>query len=207
VERSGPICRGLDRCRGGRRGLSSETRPVGRWLEKQSTALSSRELLGQKAPRPVVGLRSAQVTSQIIYGVFVSSTYEDLREERAEVQKALLKLRCFPIGMELFGSADDETWEFIKRQIDGCDYYVVVIADRYGSIADDGLSFTEKEYDYARLIGKPTLAFLHGARDTIQRSKVEADPEKRLKLEAFIQKVKRSPLSYFSNAPTTLRHR
>lgn len=51
----------------------------------------------------------------VIYSVFVSSTYEDLREERAEVQKALLKLNCFPIGMELFGSADEETWEFIKR--------------------------------------------------------------------------------------------
>jgi hypothetical protein len=52
--------------------------------------------------------------SEIIYSVFVSSTYEDLREERAEVQKALLKLRCMPTGMELFGSADEETWEFIK---------------------------------------------------------------------------------------------
>jgi hypothetical protein len=34
------------------------------------------------------------MAGEIIYSVFVSSTYEDLREERAEVQKALLKLRC-----------------------------------------------------------------------------------------------------------------
>jgi hypothetical protein len=50
--------------------------------------------------------------SEIIYSVFVSSTYEDLREERAAVQKALLQLHCMPIGMELFGSADEETWDF-----------------------------------------------------------------------------------------------
>jgi Domain of unknown function (DUF4062) len=109
--------------------------------------------------------------SEIIYTVFVSSTYEDLREERAEVQKALLKLGCMPIGMELFGSADEDTWEFIKRQIAESDYYVVVLADRYGSLAPDGVSYTEKEYDYAREIQKPILAFVHGNRGGIPRDK------------------------------------
>ncbi len=61
----------------------------------------------------------------IIYSVFVSSTFDDLREERGELQKALLKSKCFPIGMELFPSSDVETWDFIKRQIDQTDYYIV----------------------------------------------------------------------------------
>jgi hypothetical protein len=135
---------------------------------------------------------------EIIYSVFVSSTYEDLREERAAVQKALLQLKCMPIGMELFGSADEETWEFIKRQIDDCDYYVVVIADRYGSTAADGLSYTEKEYDYTREIKKPVLAFVHGNRGGIPRDKTEIDLGKRAKLEAFIEKVRRSPVSFFT---------
>jgi hypothetical protein len=138
--------------------------------------------------------------SEIIYSVFVSSTYEDLREERAAVQKALLQLHCMPIGMELFGSADEETWDFIRRQIADCDYYVVVIADRYGSTAADGLSYTEKEYDYAREIKKPVLAFVHGDRKSIRRDKTEDDAEKRSKLEAFIQKVRRSPVSFFTAA-------
>ncbi|HEY2423813.1 MAG TPA: DUF4062 domain-containing protein [Chthoniobacterales bacterium] len=139
------------------------------------------------------------MAGEIIYSVFVSSTYEDLRAERAEVQKALLKLHCLPIGMELFGSADEETWDFIKRQIAECDYYVVVIADRYGSTAADGLSYTEKEYDYAREIEKPVLAFLHGDRGNIARDNVEMDQVKRQKLDAFIQKVARSPVSYFTS--------
>jgi hypothetical protein len=136
--------------------------------------------------------------SEIIYGVFVSSTYEDLREERAAVQKALLQLHCMPIGMELFGSADEETWEFIGRQIDNCDYYVAVIADKYGSTATDGFSYTEKEYEYAREIGKPVLAFVHGDRGSIPRAKTESDAEKRSKLEAFIEKVRLSPVSFFT---------
>jgi hypothetical protein len=136
--------------------------------------------------------------SEIIYSVFVSSTYEDLREERAAVQKSLLQLHCMPIGMELFGSADEETWDFIKRQIEQCDYYVVIVADKYGSIADDGVSYTEKEYDYARETKKPVLAFVHNDRGSIPRNKTETDPEKRPKLEAFITKVKRSPVSFFT---------
>jgi Domain of unknown function (DUF4062) len=143
------------------------------------------------------------MTTEVIYGVFVSSTYEDLREERAEVQKALLKLHCLPIGMELFGSADEETWEFIKRRIAECDYYVVVVADRYGSTASDGLSYTEKEYDYAKELHKPVLAFVHGNRGSIRRDKTESDPGSRDKLEAFIKKVSRSPVSYY-NTPHEL---
>jgi hypothetical protein len=104
-----------------------------------------------------------------------------------------------PIGMELFGSADEETWDFIKRQIEESDYYVVIVADKYGSTAADGLSYTEKEYDYARQIKKPVLAFVHAHRGSIPRDKTETDAEKRQKLDAFIQKVRQSPVSFFNN--------
>src|SRR5712691_2977452 len=100
--------------------------------------------------------------ADIIYKVFVSSTYEDLREERAEVQKALLKMKCLPVGMELFPSADEETWTFIQKQIEDSDYYIVVVAGRYGALAPDGKSYTEKEYDYAREIKKHVISFIHG---------------------------------------------
>src|ERR1700720_3613701 len=139
------------------------------------------------------------MATEVIYGVFVSSTYEDLREERAEVQKALLKLRCMPIGMELFGSADEETWDFIKREIDGCDYYVVVIADKYGSTDEDGVSYTEKEYDYARELKKPVLSFVHGDRKSIRRDRTEDDSIKSNKLEALIEKVCGSPVGFFTS--------
>jgi hypothetical protein len=57
----------------------------------------------------------------------VSSTYEDPREERAEVQRALLKLDAFPVGMEIFPSADEDTWDFIKSKILDSDYYLVIV--------------------------------------------------------------------------------
>lgn len=79
------------------------------------------------------------------YQVFVSSTFEDLQEERREVMQALLSLDCIPTGMELFPAADEESWELIKRFIAGCDYYVVIVGGRYGSVGPDGKSYTEME--------------------------------------------------------------
>jgi hypothetical protein len=39
------------------------------------------------------------------YKVFVSSTYQDLMEERRHVIQALLESKCIPSGMELFPAA------------------------------------------------------------------------------------------------------
>jgi len=68
------------------------------------------------------------------YQVFVSSTYEDLRPERQEIMHALLELDCIPSGMELFPAASEDQWTLIRGVIDDCDYYVVVIGGRYGSV-------------------------------------------------------------------------
>jgi hypothetical protein len=93
------------------------------------------------------------------YQVFVSSTYEDLKEEREQVLKAILEMGHIPVGMELFSAGDEQQWELIKRQIDDSDYYVVVIAHRYGS-RDGNISYTEKEYDYAVSEKIPILGFV-----------------------------------------------
>lgn len=79
------------------------------------------------------------------YQVFVSSTYQDLQEERQEVMHALLELDCIPAGMELFPAANESQWSLIKRVIEDCDYYVLILGGRYGSCGPDGLSYTEME--------------------------------------------------------------
>ena len=48
----------------------------------------------------------------------------------------------------------------IKQVIDFCDYYILVIGDRYGSINEKtGKSYTEMEYDYALSNNIPILVF------------------------------------------------
>jgi hypothetical protein len=123
------------------------------------------------------------------YQVFVSSTYEDLHEERREVMQSLLALDCIPTGMELFPAADDDSWTHIRRFIEQCDYYIVVVGGRYGSTGPEGKSFTEMEYDYAVAAGLPVLAFLHGDPGTIPTKRAEDTDEGRAALAAFRKKI------------------
>ncbi len=92
------------------------------------------------------------------YQVFVSSTFFDLKDERSRVMEALLELDCFPAAMELFPASDNTAWEWIQKVIQDSDYYLVIVGNRYGSTDEQGLSYTEREYDYAVAIGKPVMA-------------------------------------------------
>ncbi len=119
------------------------------------------------------------------YQVFVSSTYTDLLKARQEVMQALLELDCIPAGMELFPAADDDQWTLIKRVIDDCDYYIVIIAGRYGSLGPEEKSFTQLEYEYAISRKKPVIAFLHKEPGKLPADHSEKDPAQAKKLEDF----------------------
>lgn len=123
------------------------------------------------------------------YQVFISSTYTDLIEERQQVMQTLLQMDCIPTGMELFPAADEEQFEFIKKIIDDCDYYILIIGGRYGSVTKEGISFTEKEFDYAVERGIHIISFVHGDPDSIPAGKSEMHPDVRAKLDAFRGKV------------------
>ncbi|MBA5982574.1 DUF4062 domain-containing protein, partial [Pseudomonas sp. MD195_PC81_125] len=64
------------------------------------------------------------------YQVFVSSTYTDLMEERKSVTQTLMEMDCIPAGMEMFPATDEEQWVFIKKVIDDCDYYLLIVGGR-----------------------------------------------------------------------------
>jgi Domain of unknown function (DUF4062) len=133
------------------------------------------------------------------FQVFVSSTYQDLQEERQEVMHALLELDCIPSGMELFPAANETQWSLIKRVIDECDYYVLIIGGRYGSIGSEGISYTEMEYRYALSIDKPTIAFLHETPGLIPSNKSETSDEGREKLEVFRKLIREKLCKSWSN--------
>lgn len=123
------------------------------------------------------------------YQVFVSSTFTDLEEERKHVIQTLMEMDCIPAGMELFPAIDEEQWEFIKKVIDDCDYYLLIIGGRYGSVADDGLSYTEKEFDYAVEKGLKAIVLIHDDPESLPAKKTELNPEAREKLSRFIEKA------------------
>lgn len=123
------------------------------------------------------------------YQVFVSSTYTDLKEERQSVTQTLMEMDCIPAGMELFPATDEEQWTFIKKIIDDCDYYLLIIGGRYGSLSAEGVSYTEKEYDYAVEKGLKVVALVHGSPGELPLHKSEGSPELRDKLDGFRMKA------------------
>lgn len=128
------------------------------------------------------------------YQIFISSTYKDLIKEREKVRDVILSMYQFPIGMEMFSAADEEQWEIIKDTIDSSDYYVLIIGKRYGSVFDDGpekgMSYTEKEYHYAKSVGIPILVYIKDEK-TITADNVEKDAKKMKRLDSFIAEAKK----------------
>lgn len=129
------------------------------------------------------------------YQIFISSTYEDLIEERKKVQDTILSMYQFPIGMEMFSAADEEQWEIIRETIDSSDYYVLIIGHRYGSMIEEGeyagISYTQKEFRYALGQKIPVLAFLIDDSVPVTPEKMEQDADRKKKLNQFIEEVKR----------------
>ena len=123
------------------------------------------------------------------YQIFVSSTFSDLEEERRQVIQTLIEMNYMPAGMELFPAADEEQFNFIKKIIDDCDYYLLIIGGRYGSLTPDGISYTEKEYDYAVETGKKVIVLLYKSPGDLPPEKSELDLERRMKLDLFRDKV------------------
>lgn len=134
------------------------------------------------------------------FQVFISSTFRDLIEERKEVIQALLELDCIPSGMELFQAADDDQWTLIKRVIDDCDYYMVIIAGRYGSVSSRGISYTEMEYRYAIEQGKPVIAFLHQHPEKLPQDMCESDEDGKRKLSEFRDLAQNKMVKFWNNA-------
>lgn len=133
---------------------------------------------------------------KIKYQVFLSSTYVDLNMERKQVLDVLLMADCIPAGMESFVATDDEQFNVIKKVIDLCDYYILIIGKRYGSINEaTGISYTEMEYNYAMDKGIPVLVFALDDSVTVDEAKMETDDIKRGKLAEFKNKAMKNRLA------------
>lgn len=130
------------------------------------------------------------------YQVFISSTYSDLFTERKKVLDVLLMADCIPAGMESFVATDDEQFNVIKKVIDLCDYYILILGKRYGSVNEStGLSYTEMEYNYAIDKGIPVLAFVIDDSAELENDKIETDDIKKGKLAEFKNRAMKNRLA------------
>ena len=96
---------------------------------------------------------------------FVSSTMRDLINERAEVVSHLEQLNLEPVRAENLSPTGQDSWSRIQAAIAASDIFVLILGETYGYIPETGpmakeeKSVTELEFDYARSLGLPVLAF------------------------------------------------
>ena len=81
--------------------------------------------------------------------------------------------------------------------LDDCDYYLLILAGKYGTVAEDGVGFTEKEYDYAIANGIPVMSILIKDIGKLENSKCEETDAGRALLQNFRNKVADSKMVDF----------
>ena len=114
--------------------------------------------------------------------------------------QALLEMDHIPTGMELFPASSEGVWETIKGVLAECDYYIVIVAGMYGSVDAQGISYTEREYDYAMKLGIPAIAFVHEDPGKLAAEQVEASARKKKSLAEFREKLKQSVVKHWNSA-------
>ena len=138
------------------------------------------------------------------FSIFISSTYEDLKKERQALLGVALENNLIPVGMEQFHAAPTSQWNIITKMIDECDFYLLVIGGRYGSIDEEtGISYTEKEYNYAKTKGMPVLVLIKESSAITESEKDTGDDkyEKMKRLDEFRERVKndRNTVDFFTD--------
>ena len=116
--------------------------------------------------------------------VFVSCTWLDLQPEREAVEAALQRLRETKfVGMEYFGSRDQDTCHASLDELGRSQLYVGIFGGRYGS------GITEAEYRRARERGLPCFIYFKDEASIPAEGK-ESDPEKAAKLAALKKELR-----------------
>jgi len=96
--------------------------------------------------------------------VYVSSTFQDLKEFRAKVNEALQQSGFELVAMENYPAFDERPLDKCLKDVASSDYYVGILAWRYGFVPDEGnpdrQSITELEYHRAGDEKIPRFVFL-----------------------------------------------
>lgn len=115
-----------------------------------------------------------------IFRAFVSSTFEDLRDQRRLVINGLRNAGFFVDPMEDWSAAGDEPRNLSVKRVEGCDLCVLLVGFRRGHIPEgSALSVTQLEYEAARKWEIEVLVFMLDEQAAWPRKfdELDKDPE------------------------------
>jgi tetratricopeptide (TPR) repeat protein len=132
--------------------------------------------------------------------VFISSTYEDLKNYRQAAIEVVNRCKWVPLAMEFFTSMPHEPTKACEQEINECDVFVGIYAHRYGFIPDgESKSITHLEYDLAKKLNKACLCFV--VKEDYQWNPQFFERKKYDELVTFLEQVKKkNVVSFFEGA-------
>ena len=92
------------------------------------------------------------------YQVFISTSGNEMQPERAVLAQTLIGMGFFSWGLE---QRTPLSTSIARRQIDDCDYVVILLGSQYGEQSVSGVGYMHLEYIYAMTKQKPVIVFMH----------------------------------------------
>lgn len=119
--------------------------------------------------------------------IFISSTREDLKEEREKLINFIDSLPdCKAIAMEKFSASKDRSKELCLTELRDSNVLILILGFKYGSIdEEEGISFTEIEYNAAKQLGKLNMPIFVFVKQGSEWTSEEQDANLHEKLIAF----------------------
>lgn len=107
------------------------------------------------------GIGKQAARSERMAQVYISSTFNDLKEYRAAAAEAVKRLRHQPIAMEAYVAQDERPLDVCLKDVAECQVYVGLFAWRVGfKPPGQQKSITQLEYEEARRRNLPCLILL-----------------------------------------------
>lgn len=136
--------------------------------------------------------------------IFLSSTWKDLEEHRKAVLFILARLKKQVESMEYFGSMPGEPIDECLEKVRNSAFFIGILGTTYGSIALEGKSFTELEYDEAFRQKKKILIYCIDEDNHPVLPKYVDIGENAIKLADFKKKVLKTHITKKFSSPDHL---
>lgn len=122
------------------------------------------------------------------YQVFITTSGKEMQPERMVVSQTLIGMGFFSWGLE---QRTPLSTAFARRQIDDCDYVLLLLGSQYGEQSVSGVSYMHLEYIYAVTKQKPIIVLMHDNPESRDPSLQEAKPELRNRFHEFRQQLQK----------------
>jgi hypothetical protein len=132
------------------------------------------------------------------YFIYISSTQDDLKNERIALTRLIWETGHIPVCPDDFDITNEEDRKVMKRFIGDCDYFLAMIAHNYGPVVD-GSSWLETEYSCAVKLGIPVLGLVIGEKARWKESKCERQPALIRAMDDYKRRLLARPHVFWSN--------